>query len=721
MALYSSADIKSFRTGELRSLLALVLSLAFAFTASASSQGIDFSFQTFNDSTIRRQGNASIDSSGFIQITESTAGKLQDYSMGWATYNEPMRLWDKVSGNVADFTTQFTFVINSQRGPIFADGLTFFLVPEGSPFPANSVGLYLALEYPDHNHSSSSTSYVAIEFDTFYNNDRGVMDPNCSQVAHVGIDLNNLTSTVSSCVDWFKDKIINGGRINATIAYNSNTQNLSVLMIDADVTGSNRNFTTIYDTVNLTKYLPEWVTFGFSATTGLNWELHTIEAWEFRSTVQVAGTDIPIPPNGTNSSNGTINVNPPSGDAKKSKLWLWCILGSASFILLILVLAFVWFRAKSKRVDMSGEEDDAAIDEEFEQVLGPKKFTYKDLVMATDNFAIERLLGEGGFGRVYKGYLTSMNADVAIKKINPGSRQGIKEFATEVKTISRLRHRNLVQLIGWCHEKKELLLIYELMPNGSLDSHLFKGCTFLPWEKRYKIAQGIASALLYLHEEWEQCVIHRDIKSSNIMLDSDFNAKLGDFGLARLVDHAKGLQTTALAGTVGYMAPECVYTGKASKELDIYSFGVVLLEIACGRNVVEPSLEEGQVRLVDWVWQLYGTGRLLDAADSKLDIDFNENQLECLMVVGLWCAHPNHIDRPSIREAFNVLNFNALLPILPSKLPVFTYMAPPAAFSTASIVSSHYTTAINIQVSAFTTSSMQSSHAASSALLPNAE
>ncbi|KAL3741640.1 hypothetical protein ACJRO7_017149 [Eucalyptus globulus] len=695
----------SFKTRELQSLLVLVLSLAVAFTASASSQGIDFSFQIFNDSILQRQGNATYDSSGFIQITEANRDKFLSASVGWATYHEPMRLWDKATGNVADFTTQFTFVINSLGESSFADGLTFFLVPRGSQLPVNSEGRFLALVDPNRDPSNSSTSFVAVEFDTFRNNapNFNVVDPNCSKVAHVGIDLNNLTSIVSRCVDWFMDKIMNGGRINATIAYNSRTQNLSVLMIDADATGSNINSSAISNIVNMTKYLPEWVTFGFSATTGSLFELHTIEAWEFSSNVQVAGT--------------------------KSKSWLWSILGSCSFILLILVLAFIWFRhhSKSKRTDMSGEEEDPAIDEEFEQVSGPRKFTYKDLVVATNNFAIERLLGEGGFGRVFEGYLTSMSINVAIKKINPGSRQGIKEYATEVKTISRLRHRNLVQLIGWCHEKKELLLIYEFMSNGSLDSHLFKERSFLPWEKRYKIVIGIASALLYLHEEWEQRVVHRDIKSSNIMLDSDFNAKLGDFGLARLVDHAKGLQTTVLAGTMGYMAPEFIYTGKASKESDVYSFGVVLLEIACGRKVIELRANEGQDQLVDWVWELYGIGRLLDAADSKLGTDFVEKQLECLMVVGLWCAHPDHTARPSIREVLNVLNFNTPLPVLPLKLPVPTYLAPLvptlaplSTFSTASTVSSHKTTTSSSEVSTFTTSSMESSGPTSSALLPNA-
>ncbi|KAF8009267.1 hypothetical protein BT93_J0302 [Corymbia citriodora subsp. variegata] len=695
MELHSSI-ILSFKIRGLQSLFVLVFSLANAFTASALSQGIDFSFQTFDRNSIQIQHDASV-SSDFIQLTMVNQDQHLNGSTGWATYHEPMRLWDKATGNVADFTTHFTFVINSLGKSNFSDGLAFFLVPEGSQLPLHSGGGALALVDPGRDPSNSSTKFVAVEFDTFYNNDSTVVDPKCSQVAYVGIDLNNLNSTAYSCVDWLKDKIMSGGRINVTITYDSRMQNLSVLMIDADAMGIDVNYSTIYDIVDMMKYLPEWVTLGFSSATGMFFELHTLKAWQLSSNVQVMA-------------------------GKKSKLWPWAILGLVSFILLILFLAFVCFRhrSKRKRTYMGGEGNDPAIEEEFEQVSRPKKFFYKDLVAATDNFAIEQLLGKGGFGRVYKGYLTSANAYVAIKKINPESSQGMKEFATEVKTISRIRHKNLVELIGWCHEKKELLLIYELMCNGSLDSYLFKEQAFLPWELRYKIAQGIASALLYLHEECKQCVVHRDIKSSNIMLDSDFNAKLGDFGLARLVDHAEELQTTVLAGTRGYLAPEYVYNGKASKESDVYSFGIVLLEIACGKKVLEPTAEQGQVRLVDWVWQLYGTRRLLDAADSKLGTDFNENQLECLIVVGLWCAHPDHIARPSIREALNVLNFNAPPPVLPSKLPVLAHVVPLAAFALASSISSLATSTSGTEMSTFTTSSIRSSYSASSALLPNA-
>ena len=295
---------------------------------------------------------------------------------------------------------------------------------------------------------------------------------------------------------------------------------------------------------------------------------------------------------------------------------------------------------------------------------------------ATNNFNDEEKLGQGGFGGVYKGFLREPNCFVAVKRVSKGSKQGMKEYASEVKIISRLRHKNLVQLIGWCHERGDLLLVYEFMPSGSLDSHLLTKESLLIWAIRYKVAQGLASALLYLHEEWEQCVVHGDIKSSNIMLDLNFNAKLGDFGLARLVDHVKGSQTTILAGTMGYMAPECVTTGKASKESDVYSFGIVALEIAFRRKPIKINALEDQVVMVEWVRKLYGIGKVLEAADPRLGGDFDESQMERLMIVGLWCSYPNRNLRPSIREAIHVLNFEAPLPILPSNMPGTTDFAP---------------------------------------------
>ncbi|KAI7738483.1 hypothetical protein M8C21_024862 [Ambrosia artemisiifolia] len=294
----------------------------------------------------------------------------------------------------------------------------------------------------------------------------------------------------------------------------------------------------------------------------------------------------------------------------KVRLIVGILVGTLVTFIFLFMFSFVLWRRKEKKKKEAEEHEaeessfEVEMNNKFEKGSGPKRFSYQELAHCTSDFAEAEKLGEGGFGGVYKGFLKDLDTYIAVKRVSKSSKQGMKEYASEVSIISQLRHRNLVQLIGWCHKKGEFLLVYEYMENGSLDSHLFKGKSLLTWGKRYKILHGLASALVYLHEEWEQCVLHRDIKSSNVMLDSNFNAKLGDFGLAKLVDHEKGSQTTVLAGTLGYMAPECLVTGRATKESDVFSFGVVALEIACGRKPIEDKAQENQVRLLEWVWDL---------------------------------------------------------------------------------------------------------------------
>ncbi|TVU49150.1 hypothetical protein EJB05_00444, partial [Eragrostis curvula] len=333
--------------------------------------------------------------------------------------------------------------------------------------------------------------------------------------------------------------------------------------------------------------------------------------------------------------------------------------------------------------------------DELEQGTGPKRFSYDELAAATDNFSDNRKLGEGGFGSVYRGFLEELNLPVAVKRVSKSSRQGWKEFMSEVKIISRLRHRNLVLLIGWCYDgvSDDLLLAYELMHNGSVDSHLYHPDPEkqLPWSTRYKIVLGLGSALVYLHHETEQCVVHRDIKPSNVMLGASFGSKLGDFGLARVIDDGgRRSQTTTPAGTTGYMDPECVATGRTSVESDVYSFGVVLLEIACGRCPVMTLQNGSTVHLVQRVWELYGAGKLLDAADARLAGDYIVQEMERVMTVGLWCAHPDRSLRPTIKRAVNVLQFDAPLPSLPASMPpIAAYLPPPAGPSLGSVTGSH--------------------------------
>ncbi|KAI3992876.1 hypothetical protein MKX01_034226 [Papaver californicum] len=463
-----------------------------------------------------------------------------------------------------------------------------------------------------------------------------------------------------------------GAIANAFIKYNSTTEKLNVTLT-YDHSGGAISSASLYHVVNLSSVLPQKqnISVGFSwASTGTVLNYQKILSWEFNSSIKERSRDI------------------------SSELVVGLIVGLDVFGCLIGFVIFIWWRRKrrlARNSDLDAANSEGSMDDAFEKGTGPKRFLYSELVYATNNFHEAGKLGEGGFGGVYRGFLSGINLDIAVKRISKGSQQGKREYQSEVRIISQLRHRNLVQLLGWSHERNELLLVYEFMPNQSLDKHLFRGVSVLTWEVRYKIALGLASALLYLHELWEQCVLHRDIKASNVMLDSEYNAKLGDFGLARLVDHQLGSQTTVLAGTVGYLAPECIYTSKSSKESDVYSFGIVALEIACGRKPVEQNREN----LVDWVWELYANGKIVEAADGRLNMDFDRQQMEQLLVLGLWCAHPDPTTRPSIRQVKNLLNYESPLVNLPSKLPSPVYNYVPRlhmcklAFDSAS---GHYST-----------------------------
>nr|AMH40475.1 G-type lectin-domain containing receptor kinase 3 [Pohlia nutans] len=254
--------------------------------------------------------------------------------------------------------------------------------------------------------------------------------------------------------------------------------------------------------------------------------------------------------------------------------------------------------------------------------FGPRKYSLRELSAATKNFS--ELIGRGGMGLVYKGVCAG--DIVAVKRIrHESSEQG---FLAEASSISQIRHRNLMQLKGWCIEDGTFLLVYDFMPNGSLDQWLYSGRgrrqdrKELSWTLRYSILTGVAAALAYLHEDWQQCVLHRDIKSSNVLLDADFNAHLGDFGLARLIDHEKMEKTTMMAGTLGYMAPEMPYTGKATKETDVYSFGVLVLEVVCGKKPVD-SYEHEDVVLLHRVWRAKEAGDLLGVVDPSLRVANN--------------------------------------------------------------------------------------------------
>jgi serine/threonine protein kinase len=302
----------------------------------------------------------------------------------------------------------------------------------------------------------------------------------------------------------------------------------------------------------------------------------------------------------------------------------------------------------------------AEVLEDWELDYGPHRFKFKDLYTATKGFRDEELLGSGGFGRVYKGVLPTSKIQVAVKRVSHESRQGMREFVAEIVSIGRLRHRNLVPLLGYCRRKGELLLVYDYMPYGSLDKYLYGQPTVaLNWSQRFRVIKGVASGLLYLHEEWEQVVIHRDVKASNVLLDGELNGRLGDFGLARLYDHGTDPQTTHVVGTLGYLAPEHARTGKATTSTDVFAFGAFLLEVASGRRPIQPTED---IILVDWVFSRWLGGEILEARDPNLGTEYIAEEMELVLKLGLMCSHSEPAARPSMRQVVQFLEGDVPLP-----------------------------------------------------------
>ncbi|EEC78802.1 hypothetical protein OsI_19060 [Oryza sativa Indica Group] len=285
-----------------------------------------------------------------------------------------------------------------------------------------------------------------------------------------------------------------------------------------------------------------------------------------------------------------------------------------------------------------------------EEVHNTRRFSYAHLLAATENFSDSRKIGQGAFGAVYKAQLMNWTTPVAVKRIMrvADHERAARDYDNEIKVISKLSHPNLVPFVGSCDENGELLLVYDLIHNGTLDYHLHYANTILSWGRRYKIALGMASALNYMHGNHPR-VLHRDIKPGNVMLDEEFNAKVGDFGLVRQVPIDKTSCPMTIFGSSRYIDPQYCSTGCISPASDIYSFGVVLLEIASGEI---PQCLKGN-GLVEKFRRLYYSNSLLDAVDRRLNGDFDEEQMKRVILIGLLCVQFDHHMRPSMarREA----------------------------------------------------------------------
>ncbi|XP_031260688.1 proline-rich receptor-like protein kinase PERK13 [Pistacia vera] len=293
-------------------------------------------------------------------------------------------------------------------------------------------------------------------------------------------------------------------------------------------------------------------------------------------------------------------------------------------------------------------------------VIGGSKsfFTYEEVMEITNGFARESVIGEGGFGCVYKGKLPE-GKEVAVKQLKAGSGQGEREFRAEVDIISRVHHRHLVSLVGYCIADRNRLLIYEFVPNNTLEHHLH-GETVLDWSKRVKIAIGAAKGLAYLHEDCHPKIIHRDIKSANILLDDDFEAQVADFGLAKLNDTTQTHVSTRVMGTFGYLAPEYASSGKLTDRSDVYSFGVVLLELLTGRKPVDPTQPLGDESLVEWarpvLMRALETGDFGELVDPRLEKHYVEAEVFRMTEAAAACVRHSAPKRPRMAQVVRALD-----------------------------------------------------------------
>ncbi|RHN40745.1 putative protein kinase RLK-Pelle-DLSV family [Medicago truncatula] len=313
-----------------------------------------------------------------------------------------------------------------------------------------------------------------------------------------------------------------------------------------------------------------------------------------------------------------------------------------------------------------------------------KVFNFTSILEATMDFSPENKLGQGGYGPVYKGIL-AIGQEVAVKRLSKTSGQGIMEFKNELVLICELQHTNLVQLLGCCIHEEERILIYEYMPNKSLDFYLFGenmlksifACDIvqkkklLDWKKRFNIIEGISQGLLYLHKYSKLKIIHRDLKASNIVLDENMHPKIADFGMARMFTQQEStINTNRIVGTYGYMSPEYAMEGVCSTKSDVYSFGVLLLEIVCGRKNNSFYDDHRPLNLIRHAWELWNDGEYLKLMDPTLNDTFVPDEVKRCIHVGLLCVEQYANDRPTMSDVISMLTNKYELTTIPRR-PAF--------------------------------------------------
>ncbi|KAL6987656.1 L-type lectin-domain containing receptor kinase IV.1 [Sarracenia purpurea var. burkii] len=622
--------------------LTFLLSALALLNSPAAREDFGFTFDGFRTANLSLDGMAEFTATGLLALTNGTVQKK-----GHVFYPDPLNFKGSSNGSAFSFSTTFVFGIIPDDPVLCGHGIVFVITPtRGLPgaLPSHYLGLFNVTSNGDPNNH-----VVGVELDTIQSDEFGDINNN-----HVGIDINSLDSVVAEPAGYYPGKngqfqnlsLISGKAMQVWVEYDGGGKQMNVTMAPIKAEKPNKPLLTL--SRDLSPYINRDMYVGFSSSTGSVMTSHYLLGWSFKMNGQAAALDLSQLP------------KLPRIELKKGSKFLTIGVPHIAMVAAFVLIVGVGFYIKRKRKF-------AEVLEDWELDYGPHRFKYRDLYIATRGFRETELLGTGGFGRVYRGILPTSKIEIAVKRVSHESRQGMREFVAEIVSMGRLRHRNLVQLLGYCRRKGELLLVYDYMPNGSLDKFLYdQPSSTLNWNQRYRVIKGVASGLFYLHEEWEQIVIHRDVKASNVLLDGELNGRLGDFGLARLYDHGTDPQTTHCVGTLGYLAPEHTRTGKATTSTDVYAFGAFLLEVACGRRPIEPRAPAENLVLVDWVFSFWTKNEIIGAVDSKLGNDYDAEEVELVLKLGLLCSQLEPMARPTMRQVLQFLERDIPRPELSS-------------------------------------------------------
>ncbi|XP_039137172.1 L-type lectin-domain containing receptor kinase SIT2-like isoform X3 [Dioscorea cayenensis subsp. rotundata] len=593
----------------------------------------DFAYNGFKGVSLSLDGSAGITSDGLLMLTNVTR-----HAMGHAFFPSPLRFKNSQADNVLSFSTTFVFAIFPEHKMLGNGGFTFVLSPSKDLTKA-SADYFLGIVNITNN-GNASNHILAVEFDTGQSTETEDIYDN-----HVGIDINSVISNYSKPAGFISDDdgksqnliLLSGEPMQVWIEYNGTNMQFNVTL--APLWKPKPKIALLSSTINLSSIILDRMYVGFSGSVGTLYLYHYILGWSFNMEGKASALNL--------SSLPPLPQNLTSSEKKRKTLVLWLPL--TIFLVLLTIAGATLTMVRKKKF--------SELHDDWELEFEANRFPYEQLYKATRGFKDKYLLGIGGSGRVYRGVLPGSKLEVAVKRVSHESKQGVREFVAEIVSLGKLRHRNLVQLLGYCRRKGELLLVYEYMPNGSLDKFLFSETKqSLDWSLRFRIIKGVASGLRYLHDGWDQVVIHRDIKASNVLLDGYMNGRLGDFGLARLYDRGAAARTTNVVGSPGFLAPELARTCKVTMSSDVFAFGAFLLEVACGRRAIEPDKQESEQVLVDWVFANWKMGTIYKTKDPRLGNDYVLEELDLVLKLGLLCSHPSPSARPSMRQITRFLN-----------------------------------------------------------------